>query len=398
MEEIYDLLDDPEAIAPTALWSTFDVSFGSAFRTLDGRTDLNNGAMLHFARSQPHSPKIVRATEQLATRISTDPMRHYEDGPRIAYALGGDVALTNWLCTVQNAIGLAAFDNDYAAGWLSRLSEQSVSRVKEAWITSIRADDASSSEDSDAWRLAEAAFLANRIDLALALSAEDKCDVPARFERDQRVAFATKDAEWFRSALAALSWQPADISSPPARDRDTLAMAMLMIADGTLAPDAAITTRLRDYSLKTLKSDTSAIAKGDLLIALAQLDVLDGRLGEAERRLRTCQGVARTAGRARLLGRVLERTASVQLERRKFRRARKSAEDCRELSSRLGMKDLEILAFKRRIEVEMRRANWKAAYTQLNGLYARCDEGLPGHEAAAEMLALIESASTSDVA
>jgi hypothetical protein len=96
-------------------------------------------------------------------------------------------------------------------------------------------------------------------------------------------------------------------------------------------------------------------------------------------------------GHARLLCQALERIAAVQLERNRFRAARRAAIECREIAFKAGLGEFEVLGFERQIEVERRRANWTEAYQLAETFLARSRKGLCDIQRAKMALATLEA-------
>src|SRR5262249_31353216 len=105
-----------------------------------------------------------------------------------------------------------------------------------------------------------------------------------------------------------------------------------------------------------------ALLDAQLRLSIGQLALVRARWRHAADQFLAAVRLARGAGNLRLLCRALERFSAIEIERHRFRNARRAAAECRELAAMAGLGELEALAFERQIETERRTANWKLAY------------------------------------
>jgi hypothetical protein len=171
--------------------------------------------------------------------------------------------------------------------------------------------------------------------------------------------------------------------------------AMLLlgkVAEGLCkAPPTRVENLIRLIEARCAGKRDSAL-RAQLTLYKGQFALINENPVKAERAFKAACSLARASGSGRLLCSGLERTAAVALQRGRFRHATQAGEECLALSSALGLRHLEALAYERLIECRMRRADWDQAYKLAELYLRRCSEGLADPSRARGLLRTLESA------
>jgi hypothetical protein len=205
------------------------------------------------------------------------------------------------------------------------------------------------------------------------------------------MAFLKRDdtylAQLAKELVAAREAAPVDAAADIASGLSILGAC----ADGVVELDGALERALTTRLARDIRRYGDPLLEVQLQIFSGQLLLMRAKWFWAARMFASAEGMARRLGHARLLCQALERFAAVQLERNKFRVARRAAAECRDLAFRAGLAAYEVRAFERQIEVERRRADWTAAYELANAFRVRCREGLCDIGRADTALATLEA-------
>ncbi len=383
---------------PPHLWSVIRLSLGSSLVARDALLDLVGGPLLSwvdgdFIAAPDH---VERVTTGLSVALQeASAVRRWTEAPRLAELRDPARGLEALLSDPVNVQALMNVGVTFAEGWLMRLTPQARRRVIAGWPTRLAAPASMVLVDETTYQLGLMAARAGDTDAALRLL--ERCDsqtpLAANAHADERtslVAFLRRDQNYFLQ----LAHQLAGGHEPVCADesaRITIGLTVLAAcADGVGELDAGTEKALIDRLTSSLCRWPDPLLEGQLQIHSGQLLLMRAKWPAAAGQFDAASRTARRLGHARLLCQSLERLAAVQLERNKFRSARRAAAECRQLAFRARFAPLEALAFERQIEVERRQADWAAAYDLTTAYLNRCREGLCDVNRAKALLAALE--------
>jgi hypothetical protein len=383
---------------PAHLWSAIRINLGSAFISRQTLFDVRGGAVLEWLddRFLAEPRHLQRVAVALSSALEQAPaIRRWTEAPRLAEARDGIAGLERLLIEPANAVALADVGEAFMDGWIARLTPESRQTVFDGWSENLHPPCADT-----AWRLGLIAARAGETNAALKLLDQaaiqpaqynPAVDVARVLQRDIVLAFLKRDALYFKR----LSLEIAAGTKAVAGDSSTEVMAGLAAlaacADGLVVLDRRLECILRKRVAATVHEHGDLNQMGQLHMYAGQLLLTRGRWYAAKSAFAASAREARRMGRARLLCQALERLAAVQLERNRFRSARRASIECRELAFKARLSEFEALAFERQIEVERRCANWVVAYELAAAFLDRCHQGLCDVKRAQMALATLET-------
>lgn len=352
---------------PSHVWSAFRIGLGRALVEREGRIDLAEGAVAGLLRDElPNNPERMRSAGAAIMASLPSQRRRMEEGPRIAFNIGGGRALAEFLSDSQNALSLFDIGQSFVEGWFGLLSPEQGSGVLSAWTDTARTP----TMRSCAWPFGTLAARAGHVAKALELLEIDAAHQETRPERDVLLAFLTRRL----TALEEIKTRIFEVL--PAGDTASwvsMGVPVLLGAAAerrlTLLPHET-QTLLRFVTQQTGLANAPALTQAEL--AVGQIDFISARWRQAADHFAAAEKLARRIANVQLLTRALERGAAVALERHKFRQSRHKALECRLLAHAAGLREYECLAFERLIEIERRRANWTEAYGLVQDYFGRC--------------------------
>jgi hypothetical protein len=381
---------------PSHLWSTIRMSFGSALASRGALVDIAGGPLSEWMTSHllADAARIRRVAMGLSTAFDrSPPVRRWTEAPRLAEIHGGESGLAQLLAEPANVLAIMDIGETFAEGWFARLTPPSRHLVVSGWQAKL-----ADLPVETIWRLGFLAARAGETETALHLleygsdhppdAATMNVAGPAD-ERRSLVALLKRDGP----AIARLASQLAlrESFGDTALDVSNGLNVLAACADGLVALDRHVEETLVRRVGFAIRRRHEPLLDGQLQIYSGQLLLMRRRWFAAARRFASAERAARRIGHARLLCQALERLAAVQLERNRFRAARRAATECRELAHDARLAEFEALGFERQIEVEVRRANWTAAYKLAEAFLLRCREGLSDVQRAKVALAMIEA-------
>ena len=173
--------------------------------------------------------------------------------------------------------------------------------------------------------------------------------------------------------------------------RGRLFAILAACSDGTVALNAKQEQMIIQQLRLILDERRGSLMEGQIDLYAGQIALGKADWSRAASFFASAERFARVIGHVRLLCQALERVAAAQLERNKFRAARRASEECLELSYNAGLRDYETMAFERLIETEKRTSNWAKAYQLAERFLLRCEEGLEDPRRALRALETLET-------
>lgn len=386
-------LQELDTQLPSHLWSAIRISLASAFAVRGTLIDVSGGPMLEWLDerfvAQPTQVQIV-ARGLSAALQKEPPIRRWTEAPQLAQLRGGADGLEKFLSQPENVQQLLIVGETFAEGWLARLTSPALLRVVAGWEVRFR----TSNERRLAWQLGLMVARCGEIDAGLRLmelGAEAAGDPLRTKDHQSLIAFLKRDGAYLSQLARELVVAP---QAPPANVGVEIVSGLSILgacADGVVELDRSLERALLTRLTENIRRRSDPLLEAQLQVFSGQLLLMRARWFWAARTFARAERIARQLGHARLLCQALERVAAVQIERNRFRAARRAAAECRDLAFRAGLASYEALAFERQIEVERRRANWAAAYELTVAFRARCREGLCDIRRADSALATLES-------
>lgn len=376
---------------PSHLWSTIVISLGSGIASRDNLIDVSSGPLLKwcdesFIEDAEGAKRIAQGLDRALASASQS--RRWQEAPRIVEVLAGEVGLAMLLSEPSNVLGILEAGESFASGVLDRLDPDARARIVAGWR-----DKLASGHGVTAERLAILAAQCGEHEGARHLLQMVGPEIAAQRSDAQRcfVAAVTDD----RAALQVEAERIANSKSDEGKPGERAMTASLLLsacADGRVLLTEDKEKALVVYAVRAARQVRDALLDVQLDIGTGQLALGRARWRQASDRFYAAVRGARAAGHLRLLCRALERCAAVEIERHRFRNARRVAAECRELAASAGLGELEALAFERHIETERRTANWTQAYQLAEAYHARCLEGIAPLHRALECIATLEQA------
>jgi len=369
------------AVLPPHLWSTIRISLGAVLARRGNLIDVDaSGPTDWIARKLArHGDEVRRVIRAMDTHFSERAgRRRYEEAPRLAELDGGEAGLERLLSDPSMLRGLISVGETFAEGVAQRLSAAARQRATDAWRRMAVQGEIGL---DDTWQLGLLAARIGERESAQKLlsrgsttSAASEMSSPTlSLERDIGLALLTRDEVALRCAYVAFAALRRTGEANSSIQMLTLAL-LAALARGDLRLAANEETALARDALTA--GEGNPLFEGQAHLYLGQIYVHRARWKDASDAFELAQRAGRALGHAQMLCQALERESAVAIERSKFSVARKAAAECRELSLRAGLNELEALAFERLIEIERRRANWSDAYTLAEAYMGRCKNGI----------------------
>ncbi len=378
------------AALPSHLWSAITISLGSGLAARGNYIDVTSGPLLawcdqRFANDADGPKRVALALDRALADAA--PARRWQEAPRITEMIAGQAGLATLMAEPGNVVGMIEAGESFASGWLDRLEPEARARTVAGWAEKLTTADGATAE-----RLAFLAAQCGELDGARRLLRIVGPEIVARQSEARACFIATVTDD--RATLRRLARSVAERKPPRERAAEQAMIASLLVsvcADGRVTLAEKEESALIAHALACVRRLDDAILDAQLKLGIGQLALGRARWRRAANEFGAAAGLARGVGNLRLLCRALERLSAVEIERHRFRTARRAAVECAELAAMAGLGEFEALAFERRIEIERRTANWKLAYNLAEAYHNRCMDGIAAPCRALDCLASLEA-------
>lgn len=344
-------------VLPASLLSAIELALGPAVLRRADVIDIGHGAITQWAERQGHEAGLQRGIGALRAALEGHPDALLE-APGLCFAEGGEEALERLMHVPATVLALYGVGPSFLEGWLVRLSVEARECVTGAWCACVQSGKIGA---IDVGTLGEMAARIGMEGSALAL-----LEAADHRHHDDLRAFLARDEE----ALERL----ARMSGPETPVRTAL-FALTALANGYIRLDAPAEKRLLATARAIRRRGGEPGTQASIALMSGQIALGRADPRQAVRDFEAAESGARSVGDVQVLCRALERIAAAALELNRFRRARSAATETRDLAAGAGLTHFEELGFERGVEIEVRRANWSAAYALATAFLEKAHDG-----------------------